>query len=35
MAEIGGVYLGSVLARFGASFESVFDTITQIEGGVS
>jgi hypothetical protein len=35
MAEIGGVYLGSVLPRFGASFELVFDTITQIDGSVA
>jgi len=35
MAEIGGVFLGSVLSRFGASFELVFDTITEIEESVA
>ena len=35
MADIGVVFLGSVLPRFGASFELVFDTITQIERGVA
>ncbi len=35
MAEIGGVYLGSVLSRFGVSFELLFDTITPIEESVA